>query len=116
MHRIHNGRERSLLSQFRFGILPLKIETVCYSQVPPEYRLCFFCKGDKIENEQHFFFECSLYDLREAFLDKIIDHYPNFPFLNNEEKLEIWMNSVNIKSPANYINGCFIKRQSLLYN
>ena len=46
-----------------------------------EYRLCFFCASEKIENEQRVFIESFLNDdFREAFLDKIIDHYPNFPF------------------------------------
>lgn len=117
VYKIHNRRERSLLSQFRFGILPIRIETGRYTQVPPELRLCLFCENDAIENECHFFFQCSLYnDFREVLFEKILDHYPNFQFLDNDEKIKICMNSVCIKYTACFINNSYTRRQNVLYN
>ena len=56
VYKMHEKRKISLISQFRCGILPLKVETGCFSQIPFEFRLCTLCSLDKIEDEFHFFF------------------------------------------------------------
>lgn len=53
--------ERSLLSQFRLGILPIEIETGRYRQKPVDERKCPFCKV-MVEDELHFLFDCPCYD------------------------------------------------------
>ena len=79
VYRIHDRRKRSLLSQFRCGILPLKVETGRYLQIPPEDRICEFCDGNCIEDEMHLFFDCDFYsDLRFEFLENVFVKYPNF--------------------------------------
>ena len=57
VYKVYNRVHRSLLTQFRCGILPIKIETGRYTQIPTEYRLCIFCEENAIENEHHFLFE-----------------------------------------------------------
>ncbi len=47
-------KRRSLLTQFRLGILPLHIETGRFRNMKPEERLCFICNTNVIEDEQHF--------------------------------------------------------------
>ncbi len=54
--------ERSLISQLRLGILPLRIETGRYANLNECDRICLLCQQNKIENEAHFLFECDLYD------------------------------------------------------
>ena len=54
--------ERSLLCQFRSGILPLRIETGRYVGETQDERLCKLCGGEQIEDECHFLFDCQLYD------------------------------------------------------
>ena len=117
VYKIHNRKERSLLSQFRCGILPIRIETGRYTQVPPELRLCLLCDGDHIENESHFFFECELYkDYRDSFFTQMNYHYPNFSSLNQVQMLKLCMKSDVIRYTAKFINNCFTKRQEILYN
>ena len=117
VYKIHDRRKRSLISQFRCGILPLKVETGRFSQIPLEFRLCTFCSLDKIEDEFHFFFDCNFYsDFRIEFYDKIIDIYPYFPNLNNSDRLKLCMNNVLIKDTANFISKCVEKRNKALYN
>ena len=117
VYKIHDRRKRSLISQFRCGILPLKVETGRFSQIPLEFRLCTFCSLDKIEDEFHFFFDCNFYsDFRIEFYDKIIDVYPYFPDLNNSDRLKLCMNNVLIKDTANFISKCVEKRNKALYN
>jgi hypothetical protein len=47
-----NRKMRSLIAQFRSGILPLQIEVGRFRNIPVENRVCFSCP-DKIEDEFH---------------------------------------------------------------
>ncbi len=58
--------ERSIISQFRLGILPLRIETGRYSNLPLNERTCVFCNSAAVENEVHFAFECDFYNVERA--------------------------------------------------
>ena len=57
--------ERSMLAQFRCGILPLRIETGRYVGEKPEDRLCKMCERQLIEDEMHFLLHvhCPFYDI-----------------------------------------------------
>ncbi len=55
--------ERSLISQLRLGILPIRIETGRYSNLPEQQRICLLCDSNQVENELHFVFQCHLYDI-----------------------------------------------------
>ena len=69
---------RSLIAQFRCGILPLQIEVGRYRNVPVENRLCFSCTN-KIEDEYHLLMECSVYDdLRSNMFNAIVRKDQNF--------------------------------------
>ena len=79
--------KRSLMAQFRTGILPLKIETGRFSNLAVEQRLCEFCPLH-VEDEFHFLFQCTLYeDYRKSLLDKILTDMPDFNDLSKENKL-----------------------------
>ncbi len=53
--------ERSLLSQLRYRILPLRIETGCYQGEEECNRICKLCNTNNVETVQHFLFDCDLY-------------------------------------------------------
>ena len=55
-------RNRSLLAQFRLGILPLFIETGRYSNISAENRICKFCTLNIINDEFHFLMQCPFYN------------------------------------------------------
>ena len=46
---------RSLLGQFRCGVLPLATETGRYRQIPSNERYCTFCDGNAKEDKANFF-------------------------------------------------------------
>ena len=46
----HRGH-RSIVAQFRTGILPLAIETGRYNDTQPERRLCILFNEDLVEDE-----------------------------------------------------------------
>ncbi len=54
---VRNGQHIATLSQFRCDILPLKVETGRFQDIPVEYRLCTMCEENVIETESHFFLD-----------------------------------------------------------
>ncbi len=58
--------ERSLISQLRLCILPIRIETGRYSNLPEQQRLCLLCDSNQVENEWHLLFHCNLYDVERS--------------------------------------------------
>ena len=50
---------RSLLAQFRAGMLPLRIKTGRYQNIPLDFRLCLMCHENVCEDEAHFMFSCT---------------------------------------------------------
>ena len=88
-----NRSERSILAQFRCGILPLRIETGRYVGEKPEERLCKVCQSGQIENELHFLFNCVLYnDFRNNLLSAI-NQKDSFVLLSDVKKLKHLMNN-----------------------
>ena len=57
-----NKQQGSLLAQLRTGILPLKIETGRYNNIPVHERTCSLCNMNVTEDEIHFVMICPLYN------------------------------------------------------
>ncbi len=80
--------EKSLLSQLRYGILPLRIETGRYINEKREERICTLCNTNNIESVEHFLFECSMYDnYRLEFMHKAQNCINNLENLTQSECL-----------------------------
>ena len=63
--------KRSLICQFRLGILPLEVEVGRYANVEYENRVCKLC-NDGVENEIHFILKCvALNDTRQRCLSAV---------------------------------------------
>ncbi len=104
VYRVHNRVNRSLLSQqFRWGILPLKIETGRYTQIPLEFRLCILCDSNLVEDENHFLYQ------------KVKDLYPEFDVMNNNLKFKYVMSEMLVKDTSEYIHCCYCKRRDFIY-
>lgn len=109
---------RSLLAQFRFGILPLHVETGRFTNVELCNRLCILCNSNAIEDEIHFICNCSFYDdLRKLLFDKVnlVLHSQHFDQLSSEEKLVILCNSFP-NDLSKFIEYAFSRRKNFLYN
>ena len=108
--------ERSILAQFRTGILPLHIETGRWSspRLTPEERVCQICGSGAVEDEAHFAFHCHRYRReRNAFSRKIISEYP-FRNLSDDDKLRIIMKQENIKLTAKFLTSIYFIRKDIL--
>jgi hypothetical protein len=102
------------LAQFRCGILPLNIETGRYTGIPIQLRTCIFCTNTFIEDEVHFLLECELYNKeRELLFSKANPYYENFDEIEDDVKLEMFMNDEDLFGPtAKYLISAY-KKQSL---
>jgi hypothetical protein len=82
--------ERSVMAQFRLGILPLNIETGRFRNQPIEERICDLCELNEIEDESHFLFKCTLYnDLRKIWMENILRINENFVQLDEISQMKI---------------------------
>ena len=116
LSKVINRQHRSILAQFRCGVLPLKIETGRYQNIPQELRLCCFCPSNVIEDEIHFLFNCAKYSvLRNEYFTFVNVTNTSFNSSNNATKLCILMSNIFIKKTAEYLWKCYSLRQKCLY-
>ncbi len=73
-----NRKRRSIISQFRIGILPLPIETGRFRNVKEDVRKCCVCNNEEIENEFHVLCVCNAYnEFRNVLYNNIYNVYDN---------------------------------------
>ena len=107
-------KKRSLMAQFRMGILPLKIETGRFSRTPIEARICNLCKTE-IENEIHFLCVCPIYnEIRIKLYKKACKSCNNFLTKSNEEKL-IYLLNYLFKDTSNFVTDAWSLRHTIVY-
>ncbi len=117
VYNVIDRGHRSVLAQFRCGILPLAIETGRYNDIPLEYRLCDFCNDNVLEDEIHFLLKCNFYsEYRAELMSKIICHMRDFYFMTTEQKLQTLMGQDCVKFTAEYLYKAYYKRKYAMYN
>jgi hypothetical protein len=90
---INYSKIRPSLCTLRISAHPLRIEKARYhtNRLDRSERLCQYCSLEKIENEQHFLLECSLYNtLRHDFIEKVESHCSTFSSFDISSKF-IWL-------------------------
>ena len=108
--------ERSLLAQFRSGILPLRIETGRFRNLKVEERICLLCNNDKIEDEYHFLCECSLfYEFRNPLFDAATRENSLFPDMSKPNQF-IYLVKTLWREVSKYLRLAWEKRRNTLYN
>ncbi len=76
-----------MLSQIRFGILPLHIETGRFRGTELEERACQICNSQSIEDEFHFILICNEYDeLRINLFNSIKYKVETSAYLDSRER------------------------------
>ena len=100
-----NRKERSYLSQLRYGILSIEVEVGLYRQTPLADRLCQFCVNE-IEGEKHFIFICPQYeDLRESIRESR-KYYRRYSLVTFSYEFET-------KCIAKFVSSAFTRREVL---
>lgn len=118
-------RERSLLAQFRLGILPLRIETGRWRKVRDaetgkyrglevQERICELCQNG-VEDEQHFLCLCPTFDqYRQELYTAACEHDSLFLDYSIEGKF-IFLLTTCWRNSAKFLSVAWLKRQNLLY-
>ena len=107
--------EKSLLSQLRYGILPLRVETGRFIGERHDERICTLCSSGNIEDQFHFLFHCNLYDAyREQLYIRarvVIDRWDD---LSDCDKLSSLFSDLT-RPLARYVKNIFILRRNTIY-
>ncbi len=103
--------ERSLISQLRLGVLPLRIETGRYQNLIEAERICEVCDSNQVENEYHFLFECDLYNNERSIMETAMR--ANFNELSVTDKFNLVF--LHPYSLGRYMAKSFNIRKSKLY-
>ena len=100
---------RVVISRFRMGAHALEVEVGRHKNITFENRLCRYCKSigrNCVEDEQHFLFECQLYDdIRQAHQSCFIDIPRNLFSIFSTKSGELL---------ASLIHSCVSKRGAFL--
>ncbi len=107
--------DKSLLSQYRYGILPLEIETGRYKGLDRVHRLCTVCNDDVVEDQIHFAFHCSAYNhLRVGFNNTCNDRIDQWNNMSDFDRIAtLFENQPRLF--GKFIKKCFLHRKSLLF-
>ncbi len=107
--------ERSLLSQLRYGILQIQLETGRYKQEDRNNRLCKICNGGEVEDQCHFVFKCPAYMIRRSiFNDNAKIKIPHWDNLDDISKFKLLFEE-HPRMLAKYVKDIFLYRKSLIY-
>ncbi len=107
--------DKCLLSQFRYDILPLEVETGRYKNLAREQRQCTICNNGSIEDQIHFAFKCHVYnDVRSEFVNVCKERIVGWDILTDTGKLTLLFQD-QPRLFGKYIKKIFLHRKSLLF-
>ena len=107
--------QRSLMSQFRLGNLPLEIEVGRFRDIPLCNRICQMCAKNTVEDEIHFLCECESYiDYRHTLFSHAQETDPNFVSKDVIDKF-VFLKSNHQKQVIYFLSKAFNKRTQSLY-
>lgn len=117
INTIKNAQERQNFAKLITSNHNLFIEKGrhCRPKIPREERICNFCCSDKIEDEMHFLFHCSKYEiLRKSFSEKqsrlLNETFDSYTSLCNT--IFTTDNKSSIHCTAKYITNCTLLRKT----
>jgi hypothetical protein len=103
---------KSIMSQFRCGILPLRIETGRYHGEPTVERICSLCSLNCVEDEIHFLLYCPLYSK----FRKILYENTGFYHISMSDVDVLRMLITNYpRQLSKYLYSSFSLRQSIIF-
>jgi len=119
---ITNKKHRRAVAKLRAGNHNLRIETGRHStpkyKLPEHLRICQYCSSNEVENEAQFLLFCNKHDtVRNSLVEDIISKYPEFDYLNANNKTVFLFNSTDsfiCKKLGHFISEAFTFRNESL--
>ncbi len=107
--------ERSLLAQWRYGILQIRLETGRYCNEKREDRLCKVCNEGVVEDQNHFIWHCSKYnEIRDKFVQLIKNSHAGWDNLTENDKF-VFLFKEKPRALARYVKDLFLHRKGVIY-
>ena len=106
---------RSILTKFKCGVLPILVETGRYTDIPREKRTCKLCTKNVTETEEHFLLECEgLTDVRDECFSKYAIS-PKDCGKVGTERIKFMLSHDNIQATCHTITCLFDARRESMY-
>ncbi len=107
--------DKSLLSQFRYGILPIELETGRYKAIARENRICTLCNTG-VEDQIHFALKCPTYnEIRNDFNNTCLERVTDWINMSDTEKIACLFDD-HPRMFGKYIRKIFLHRKNLIFN
>ena len=107
---------RSLIAQFKSGILPLRLETSRYKGIDREERYCQICDRNIVEDEIHFLFKCKkLKTTRKQHVKPILKEHFNIKKDSKIDMMKLLVSATHIKSFGQALKRMVLARRDILY-
>ena len=108
-------KKRSILAQFRIGILPIALETGRFKGIDVNERYCKLCSENTVESEKHLLCHCPLYaELRQTFYEEVSQTCNQFISMSDDEKF-VHLLKYEWKLTSNFLNSAWSLRTQKLY-
>ena len=107
--------QHSLVTKFKCGVFPLRIETGHYKEVDREKRYCQVCNTEFIENEMHFLYSCQeLKSVRDPFMLTMSDKIDGWNILSKLYRTKLLLSEEFIKLFASWLENMYYYHRSIL--
>ena len=109
--------DKPLLSQYRYGILPLELETGRYKGIDRVHRVCTLCNDESVEDQIHFTFNCAAYNhLRVSFNNTCNERIDGWDSMSDIDKIATLFENQPVYSVNSSKNAIYIEKVYYLSN
>ena len=116
LREVENPFHRRMLTRFRISAHNLYIECGRYKKVKREDRVCKLCDMNVVENEYHFFMQCSFYNnLREFYIKEMVLQYNDAYSWDAFLYIMQLSDNINVNKVASFIYEAMEKQKTHMY-
>ena len=108
--------QRSLVTKFKCGVFPLRIETGRYKGLDKSKRFCKICNEGFIENEMHFLYGCKgLKHVIDPFMYTMSELVDGWNVLSKLYRTKLLVSGTHLKRFGSWLEDMYYTRRGILY-